>query len=130
MGPVALGTTGQVLTMVGGRPAFATSGTSGTVLGARLAYASPAGVAVAAAPIGFASTTGRLIVTLPGGDATWISLTAGADGQLITLINNDAANTLTLSAAGFPGSGLMIGAKHRALIYYDGTDLSWEVASG
>lgn len=101
-------------------------------LGPRVAYASPAGGAVAAAPAGFiASTgstgTGRLIVTLPSGAATWASLTAGADGQLLEVINNDAVNNLTLPASAFFGLGdLELDPKNRVLLYYDATDVAWE----
>lgn len=129
--PIPLGTPTQVLTMVGGRPQFAAaSGGGAATLGTRLAYASPTGIAVAAAPVGFSSAVGRLIVTLAAGDATWISLTAGTDGQLCTIINNDGAHTLILAAAGFLTSGLILPAGHRGLLYYDGTDASWEVANG
>lgn len=100
------------------------------VLGSRLAYASPAGGAVAAAPVGFSSAVGRLIVTLPGGDATWISLTGGTDGQLLEVRNDDAANTLILPAAFFPGFGdLNLPAGGRVLLYYDATDVAWERTS-
>lgn len=100
------------------------------MLGARLAYASPAGGAVAAAPAGFTPAVGRLLVTLPGGNATWISLTAGADGQLLEVRNTDAANTLTLSAAGFLGiADLVLPPSARAFLYYDSTDLTWEFVS-
>lgn len=110
---------------------LASGGSSSSAkLGARLAYASPAGLAVAAAPAGFSSTTGRLYVTLAAGDATWTSLTAGGDGQLLSIINNDAANTLTLAAAAFAANGLILPAGHRALLFYDTTAGSWEIANG
>jgi hypothetical protein len=104
-------------------------------LGARLAYASPAGGAVAAAPAGFVAgigpaATGRLLVSLAGGNATWISLTVGVDGQLLEIINVDGANSLTLPAAHFSGFGdLVLGPNNRVLLYYDGTDLVWERTS-
>jgi hypothetical protein len=109
-------------------------GTIVSGLGARLAYASPAGGAVAAAPAGFAaglgaSGTGRLIVTLPSGNATWASLTAGADGQLLDVRNHDAANTLILPAAVFLGQtglDLNLPPGARAFLYYDATDVAWE----
>lgn len=127
---IPLGSSGQVLTMVGGVPRFASAAAaSGAILGSRLAYASPAGV-TAAAPVGFSAATGRLYVTLPGGDSTWSSLTAGADGQLLVVINHDVANILTLSAGGFLTSGYVLPPGHRALIYYDTTDASWELANG
>lgn len=130
VGPTSLGTNGQVLTMVGGKPAFAASAGGGAAtLGTRLAFASPAGIAVAAAPAGASATTGRLNVTLPGGNATWISLTiAGAvDGQLLVVRNDDAANTLTLPAADFGGVvDLNLPPKARALLYFDATDVLWE----
>lgn len=104
-------------------------GGGSATLGARLTYASPAGGAVAAAPAGFSNLTGRLIVTLAGGDATWISLTGGDDGQMLVVINADVANTLILSAIGFAGPGVILPPSHRALFYYDSTDLLWESAN-
>lgn len=96
------------------------------MLGSRLAYASPAGGAVAAAPAGFGPTVGRLLVTLPGGGATWASLTAGADGQLLEVVNNDGANTLILPAVAFEGFGdLNLPPSGRVLLYYDTTDGLW-----
>ncbi len=114
----------------GAAPRTSSSSGSTAVLGARLVYASPAGGAVAAAPAGFNSTVGRLIVTLGAGNATWASLTAGVDGQLLEVVNADAANTLILPAAAFAGFGdLAIPAGGRALIYYDTTADSWERTS-
>lgn len=101
------------------------------MLGPRLAYVSPAGGAVAAAPAGFVGSTGptgtgRLIVDTTAGDATWASLTAGADGQLLEVINN-GPNNLTLPASAFKGNGdLFLPVNNRVLIYYDLTDVSWE----
>jgi hypothetical protein len=119
------GTTGQTIVSAGA--GAATWGSPAAVLGARLAYASPAGGAVAANPVGFSALTGRLIVTLAAGNATWASLTAGSDGQLVLIVNADAANTLILPAAVFLGLGdLNIPPGNRALIYYDSTDASWE----
>lgn len=93
----------------------------GQVLGPKLAFASPAGV-IAAAPPGFTINTGRLIVTLPGGAATWTTLTAGQDGQLLLIANEDAANALTLPAATWGGVlDLFLPPKARVLAYYDGT---------
>lgn len=110
-------------------PSFFKSG-GGAVLGSRLAYASPSGGAVAAAPAGFSGSVGRLIVTLPGGNATWASLTAGADGQLLEIVNADGANTLILPAAAFKGVGdLNLLPGDRTLIYYDTTAASWERTS-
>lgn len=106
------------------------SGGGTQVLGSRLTYASPAGGAVAAAPAGFTSTVGRLIVTLPGGDATWISLTNGIDGQLLEVRNDDTVDNLILPAAFFPGFGdLNLPPGGRALLYYDATDVAWERTS-
>jgi hypothetical protein len=97
------------------------AGGSGGAIGTRLAFASPAGVS-AAAPAGFTSAIGRLIVTLPGGNATWPTLTAGQDGQLLVIVNEDAANTLTLPAATWGGVGdLVLGPKARVMTYYDGS---------
>jgi hypothetical protein len=89
---------------------------------------------VAAAPAGFVASagptgTGRLIVTLPGGNATWASLTAGVDGQLLDIKNADAVNTLTLPAAVFPGVGdLALPPGNHTLLYYDSTDAAWNMA--
>ena len=102
------------------------------MLGPRLAYASPAGGAVAAAPPGFVASlgptgTGRLIVSTAAGDATWASFApAGADGQLLEIINA-GPNNLTLPAAVFLGNGdLFLPPNNRVLTYYDSTDVSWE----
>lgn len=125
--PIHLGTAGQVLTMVNGVPAFtAAAGGGPATLGARLAYASPAGGAVAANPA-IVATTGRLLVTLAAGSATWVSLTAGTvDGQLLLIVNNDGANTLTLPAADFPGFGdLIVPPGGRVLTYWDSTNTLW-----
>jgi hypothetical protein len=133
--PIALGAAGTVLTSNGltaaTPPTFQPAGAgsaSATALGARLAFASPAGGAVAAAPAGFTASTatvtgtGRLIVTLAGGNATWISLTPGGDGQLLVIVNEDAANTLTLAASAWGGvADLALPPKARVLAYYDGT---------
>jgi hypothetical protein len=107
------------------------SGPSGpATLGARLAYASPAGSAVAAAPAGFGTLIGRLLVTLPSGSATWISLTAGADGQLLAIRNTDAAQFLTLPAADWGGIGdLVLGPGNNILTYYDSTAALWQVTA-
>lgn len=112
---------------------FGSQNTSGAAaigrLGPRLAYASPAGGAVAAAPAGFLTTTGRLVVSTVAGDATWASLTQGGDGQLLEVINA-GPNNLTLPASVFIGFGdLFIPPDGRALIYYDSTDVSWERTS-
>ncbi len=104
------------------------------MLGPRVPYASPAGGAVAAAPAGFVASTGptgtgRLIVDTSAGNATWASLTAGADGQLVEVINN-GPNNLTLPAAAFKGNGdLFLPPNNRCLVYYDTTDVSWERTS-
>lgn len=107
-----------------------TSGGGNTMLGTRLAYASPAGGAVAAAPAGFSSGVGRLVVSLAAGNATWISLTAGTDGQLLEVRNADAVNSLTLPATNFPGVGdLVLNPGNRVLLYYDATDVAWNKTS-
>lgn len=105
------------------------SSASGGTLGSRLGFASPAGT-IAAAPAGFSSTIGRLIVTLGSGNATWTSLTAGADGQLLEIVNNDGANTLTLPQADWGGVGdLTLNPGNKTLAYYDSTLSSWQVTS-
>lgn len=113
-------------------PAGGTSGSGPPLsrLGTRLSFASPAGAAVAAAPAGFNTSTGRLLVTLAAGAATWISLTAGVDGQLLQVRNLDANNTLTLPASAFGGFGdLVLPPAGAALLYYDTTAASWERTS-
>ncbi len=125
----SVGTAGQTVVSAGiGVPTIWANATG--YLGARVAYASPAGAAVAAAPVGFGGSTGRLIVTLAAGNATWASLTGGVDGQLCQVINADAANTLILPAAVFSGIGdLNLPPGGRALLYYDATDAAWERTS-
>lgn len=110
------------------RSGSSTSAASGR-LGQRLAYASPAGGAVAAAPVGFNAATGRLIVTLAAGNATWASLTNGVDGQLLEVRNHDAVNTLILPATVFLGQtglDLNLPPGARSFLYYDSTDVAWE----
>lgn len=102
-------------------------------LGARLAFASPAGGAVAAAPPGFSADptvpTGRLLVTLTA-NTTWISLTAGYDGQFLD-VNIVAGNfLLTLPSADFGGFGdLNIPLNGHILLYYDATNALWQRAT-
>jgi hypothetical protein len=106
------------------------SSSGGAKLGSLLTYASPAGAAVAAAPAGFAATVGRLLVTLAAGNATWVSLTAGSDGQILEIRNTDAANTLTLPAADWGGVGdIALSPGNNILTYYDTTAAAWQVTS-
>jgi len=106
------------------------SSSSGATLGTRLAFASPAGGAVAAAPAGFSTATGILSVTLAAGNATWASLTAGAAGQLLEIRNDDAVNTLTLPASAWGGPGdLALGPGGKVLTYMDGTLATWQTVS-
>lgn len=108
---------------------IASSSPTGGFLGGRLAFASPAGV-IAAAPAGFSAGTGRLLVTLPSGAATWASLTAGADGQLLEIRNQDGTNSLTLPAADWNGIGdILLGPGNNILTYYDATVGRWQVTS-
>lgn len=105
-------------------------------LGARLAFASPAGV-IAAAPAGFSanpnSPTGRLIVSLPSGNATWSSLTAGYDGQMCEIVNMDAGNTLTLPIADWGGPvgapDTVLNNGNKILAYYDVSLGAWQVTA-
>lgn len=109
---------------------LSTPSSSGATLGSRLAFASPAGGAVAASPAGFSASVGRLIVTLPSGSATWVSLTAGSDGQLLEIVNNDASNNLTLPQADWGGVGdLILSPGNKTLSYYDSTLARWQVTS-
>lgn len=113
-----------------GAPTGAAGATGGVqMLGSRLAFASPAGGAVAAAPVGFSSATGRLLVTLTG-NTTWTSLTAGADGQLLEVKVVTGAFTLVLPAAVFNGVGdLALGLNNGVLMYYDAVTTAWELTS-
>lgn len=134
--PIALGTTGQVLTMVGGFPQFA-AGSGGTA-GTYLSYSSAAGSLNDVNPAGFGSGVGLLDVTLTAGDATWTGLTAGADKQELVVSNNDATHSLTLAAlnAGsaaanrFRNSGdLVLPPKTAVLLVYYTTPAQWIVVS-
>jgi hypothetical protein len=132
VGPITLGTPGQVLTMVGAVPKFATGGGGGggqPVLGAASPYASPSGVVPTAAPPGFTSTTGRVNVTLSG-NTTWDAMTAGSDGQLIAVSIVSGNFTLTLPAgAGFraPAGGTILSLQTTKLMYYDTTAGLWVI---
>lgn len=107
---IPLGTVGQVLTMVGGKPQFATGG-GGGFGGGYLAYASPAGSSNNVAPAGFNATIGLLNVTLGAGAATWTGLAAGSDRQLVIIANADPTNALTLAAS---NSGSLAANQFRA----------------
>lgn len=111
---------------------FESSGGGGSSLarlGARLAYASPAG-SIAATPVGFNSLTGRLLVTLPSGNAAWTSLTAGADGQLLEIKNTDVTNSLTLPQVDWNGVGdITLTPGNNILVYYDSTVGAWQVTA-
>lgn len=106
------------------------SGVSGLArLGPPLAYVSPAGGAVAAAPVGFTNQTGRLNVTLPGGSATWLTLAPppnALDGQMVDVHNRDAANTLTLDVGGFGDLGVVMPPNNHQLIYWSAPSAKWE----
>jgi hypothetical protein len=103
-------------------------------LGKRLAYTSPAGGAVAAAPLGFVAgigpgATGRLLVTLTA-NTTWTSLTAGADGQLLEVKVVAGNFTLTLPQSAFNGvADLALALNNGVLMYYDATVGAWELTS-
>jgi len=104
------------------------TGGGAATLGTRLAYASPSGV-VAAAPAGFNSGVGRLLVTLSA-DTTWTALTAGADGQLLEVKIVAGNFTLTLPQADFGGVGdIGLGLNNGILLYYDSTAAKWEVTA-
>lgn len=135
--PIALGTAGQVLTMVNGVPAFAAGGGGGTLLG-RVSYATPAGSQNNVAPGGgFPTNKSRLVVTLAG-NATWTGLVAGTDGQLVYLTNADAADSLTLTSqdAGslaanqflYAGGGIVLPPGASKLLLYDATLALWCIA--
>lgn len=102
-------------------------------LGARLAFTSPSGAAVAAAPAGFsanpAAPTGRLLVTLTA-NTTWISLTHGYDGQFLEVRVVAGNFILTLPAADFGGPlDTAIALNASILLYYDATAALWQVIS-
>jgi len=124
---IPLGSAGQVLTMVSGVPRFAAAGGGGS-LGSYLAYASPAGAQSNVNPPGFGPTVGLLDVTLAGGSATWNSLVAGADKQMLAIANADAANNLTLAQAGFRAPGdVFIPPQSAVLLVYYTTPATWIV---
>jgi hypothetical protein len=134
--PIALGTAGQVLTMVAGVPAFA--GAGGGTLAGRLAYASPAGARNDVAPGGgFPASISRLLVTLAAGDANWTGLVAGSDGQLLFSTNADGANSLTLNASNIGSAAanrflyqfdLLLGPGVSKLLCYDATLAKWLIS--
>lgn len=98
-------------------------------LGPSLAYASPAGAAVAANPLGFTTSTGRLLVTLSG-NTTWISFPVGSDGQLLEIKIVAGAFILTLPATVFSGFGdLDLTLNNGVLTYYDTGLVIWERTS-
>lgn len=142
--PIPLGTAGQVLTMVGGVPAFAAAGGggggSGTLTG-RVAYSSPAGTNNDVTPPVVLPatwvTTHRLVVTLAAGNANWTGLLAGADGQQLFLTNADAVNSLTLSRANggsVPANqflyqfDIVLGPGVSKLLCYDATLAQWMIS--
>jgi len=61
-----------------------------------------------AAPAGFpgssSSPVGSLIVTLAGGNSTWLSLTAGNAQQLVALYNAGHTTSAPMPRAAAPGS--------------------------
>ena len=85
--PIAnVGYTLQIL--AGGRVGFApAAGGSGSLLGAGIAYAPPAG-SITPAPAGFTSSVGRIYITLAG-DTTFNSWPAGVNGQQLFYPNAD-----------------------------------------
>jgi len=132
--PIPIGTNGQVLTNVSGKLKMANASGGGGVLTGRVAYASPAGQSNDVTPAGFGTTTGRLVVTLPSGDATWTGLLAGQDGQLLIITNADAGNTLTLSKSNGASMAanqflyafdLAIATGVSVLLIYDSTIANW-----
>lgn len=132
---IPLGTAGQVLTMVNGKPQFA-AGTGGGTGGAYLAFASPAGSTNNVAPAGFGATIGLLDVTLAAGNATWTGLQAGTNKQLLIIANKDATNSLTLAAlnAGSSaanqfraGGDLVLPPLSAVLVAYYATPAQWIV---
>jgi hypothetical protein len=114
--PIALGTSGQVLTMVGGVPAFAAGGSStGVTFGAYLSAALVgAGPFNDVSPAGFGTTTGRIDLANSGADCVVTGLVAGTDGQGIILRNADPTHNLTLANAN-AGSA----APNRFVISFD-----------
>lgn len=102
--PISLGTTGQVLTMVGGSPAFANASGGGGSLGSYLAAAPATGTYNNYNPAGFGTSVGRLDISTTSGNVTLTGLAAGTDGQLLNL-RNTGANNLILRQLNAGSSG-------------------------
>lgn len=103
---IPLGTTGQVLTMVGGRPQFSGAGGGGGGVGTFLANAPTAGVKNNFNPPGFGVGVGRLDIDTTAGDVELTGLASGADAQLL-IVTNTGANNLILD----PQSALSVAAN-------------------
>jgi hypothetical protein len=133
---IPLGTTGQVLTMSGGKPQFETGG-GGGFGGSYLAFASPAGASNNVAPTGFGAMVGLLDVTLGSGSATWTGLQAGTDRQQLVIANADETNNLTLASLNgaslaanqFRASGdVVLPPLASVLVVYYATPGKWIIA--
>jgi hypothetical protein len=130
--PIALGTNGQTLQMVGGLPKFAAGGA-----GANAPVPGSATIALATgnynnyAGGGFGVGTQKLFITPTGGDVTITGLAALSDGLMALIANMDANNNiflpfvsgLSLAANQFygpggSGSSLFLSPGARALLVY------------
>ena len=102
-------------------------------------YASPAGTTnnVVTGVPAFVGNS-RLAVTLAAGNATWNSMSAGADGQHMVVWNTDAANTLTLNVnntsglvgnrfQGSAGSYALMPGNAILMVYYAGSVKAWVI---
>lgn len=114
------------------------TGTGG--IGTQLAYSSAAGSLNDVSPASFASTVGRLDVTLASGAATWTGLLAGTDGQMLIVRNVDATNNLTLAVLnasslaanrfyGSAGGYVITPGGSRLFVYYGGSTNKWVVVT-
>lgn len=106
-------------------------GSSVATLGSRLAYASPNGN-VAAAPAGFSSSVGRLLVTLTNNTVWGVApgLTGGGDGQLLEVKVVAGNFTLTLPQTLFNGvADIILTLNNGILLYFDSVQGEWEVTS-
>jgi len=99
-----IGTTGQILTVVGGLPAWANSATSGTVTSVALTV--PSIFSVTGSPI---TTSGTLAVTLNSESAnTFFAAPNGSAGTptFRSIVNGDLTSITTLSSLNLPTSQL------------------------
>jgi hypothetical protein len=77
---------------------------------------------------------GRLFLTAPSGAANVTGLLAGSDNQMVLIVNDDAANNITLNADNGGSlaanqfdyaADLILPPKVSVLAVYDATEASW-----